>query len=447
MYVPELEGFSAPELGHANYQHPLRTTEDYGVGLDRFSCLVIQTALLALAHDPNLWSRFSDGDSLLFRQSDLRDPSRSPLFHTLRALVQTSGDELLADTLVRLEDGCRTAPLSTLPPAVPAVAPPAKSLRQNSEWQEVSTAAEAKPETAASSAKWWLNGTAPPKPPPASAKTATQQTKPTKQRTAAKTTATAQAVAPDAYKFLEKLTAAEARGTESRHIWRARAVALFLGIAATAVTPLLSHAGGMWFFIWFGILQLVNGGNRLYQEWPRRLILAELDAEVAKMNHAIREREQRIHTGMSQSSSTPQEKFIVEHLERTPIYRVLSMPGITVDVLNRLHNEGIETALHLRGRNNIYGVMTHEMASLILWCRNLETEAVALYRQQAMTQTNSQMTPQEQSRLAQEIAEFERERAKLIRERERFPDTTPGAFINRILGTHLTLPNGENHGL
>jgi hypothetical protein len=59
VYVPEFAGRLSPEAGHPNYQHPDRTAENFGPGMDRFSCLVIQAALLSLAIEPGLWARFS----------------------------------------------------------------------------------------------------------------------------------------------------------------------------------------------------------------------------------------------------------------------------------------------------------------------------------------------------------------------------------------------------
>ena len=36
MYLPELSGLPANEVGHVNYQHPARDASHYGEGMDRF---------------------------------------------------------------------------------------------------------------------------------------------------------------------------------------------------------------------------------------------------------------------------------------------------------------------------------------------------------------------------------------------------------------------------
>jgi hypothetical protein len=81
MFVPELASVGASELGHPNYQSPLRTSSDWGPELDRFSSWVIYVSLSALALNPVLWRALhADGDeTLLFHQGDFtdRDGSRA----------------------------------------------------------------------------------------------------------------------------------------------------------------------------------------------------------------------------------------------------------------------------------------------------------------------------------------------------------------------------------
>jgi hypothetical protein len=79
MFVPALAGLGANESGHVNYQHQRRAGQ-FDPLLDRFSAALIYTALTALAADPSLWHRFSNGENLLFRRADLDAPDRSPLF-------------------------------------------------------------------------------------------------------------------------------------------------------------------------------------------------------------------------------------------------------------------------------------------------------------------------------------------------------------------------------
>ncbi len=83
MYVPSLQGKKSPEVGHRNYQHPDRDESDFGPYLDRFSALVIDTAIQACIYKPELWARYSTGENLLFGASDFFDPDASALFDEL----------------------------------------------------------------------------------------------------------------------------------------------------------------------------------------------------------------------------------------------------------------------------------------------------------------------------------------------------------------------------
>src|SRR5262249_50978412 len=104
MWVPELADQPSGELGHPAYQHPQRLSDHtYSRQLDRFPHLVIGTALLALVvGGPSLWDQFDNGDNLLFRETDLRQPENSPLFHELWAL----GSPALCHLVGRLAIAC-----------------------------------------------------------------------------------------------------------------------------------------------------------------------------------------------------------------------------------------------------------------------------------------------------------------------------------------------------
>lgn len=97
MYVPQLKGRRSAEVGHRNYQHPDRDESDFNPRLDRFSALVIDTALQACILRPDLWPRFDTGENLLFRSSDFYDPAASPLFDELlvgfKRMSDLSGSE------------------------------------------------------------------------------------------------------------------------------------------------------------------------------------------------------------------------------------------------------------------------------------------------------------------------------------------------------------------
>ena len=81
MYVPELEGFDAAELGHVNFQHPLRNEQHFNDQLDRFSFILLDTALAVLIEEPTLWERtYSDEEGIVFRAGDLAQPLQSQTF-------------------------------------------------------------------------------------------------------------------------------------------------------------------------------------------------------------------------------------------------------------------------------------------------------------------------------------------------------------------------------
>ena len=85
MYVPALAGSPSGELGHPAYQHPQRLREGtYNAEVDRFSHLAIYTAIRCLmVGRGELWQRFNNGDNLLFREADFKQPATSDLFGAL----------------------------------------------------------------------------------------------------------------------------------------------------------------------------------------------------------------------------------------------------------------------------------------------------------------------------------------------------------------------------
>ncbi len=85
MWVPSLAETHSGEVGHPNFQHPLRLKDRlYNAEVDRFPHLVIAAALRAtLIGGKALWDRFDNGDNLLFKEADLRDPAQSGTFKAL----------------------------------------------------------------------------------------------------------------------------------------------------------------------------------------------------------------------------------------------------------------------------------------------------------------------------------------------------------------------------
>lgn len=97
MYFPELSSLRVNELGHPNFQHPKRTTGDFNQKIDRFAAIVIYTALKSLTIAPSLWTKFDNGDNLLFTGKDFNDPQNSQL---IRELIGYTDLTKLANNLI-----------------------------------------------------------------------------------------------------------------------------------------------------------------------------------------------------------------------------------------------------------------------------------------------------------------------------------------------------------
>lgn len=120
LYVPALKGWQSPEVGHPNFQHPLRSERNFDPGVDNFSAWLIHLSLLALSVDPELY-RLAEGgdDSILFKRSDFLEPRKSELF---RILVEHPATELRQAGLML------TSMLAVEPSAIPSLAAGADEL-------------------------------------------------------------------------------------------------------------------------------------------------------------------------------------------------------------------------------------------------------------------------------------------------------------------------------
>jgi hypothetical protein len=84
MFVPGMPVSFGCETGHKHFQHPGRSVADFGPRIDRFSFIAIDVSLAALAVDPSLYARFSEGgETIVFRAADFANPERSPAFAAL----------------------------------------------------------------------------------------------------------------------------------------------------------------------------------------------------------------------------------------------------------------------------------------------------------------------------------------------------------------------------
>lgn len=90
MYIPALDGRPSGEMGLGAYQNPQRRGV-YSAEVDRFSHLAIYSAIhcLTVKRD-QLWSRFNNGQNLLFTEQDFVHPSASQLFQSLGQLPDAS---------------------------------------------------------------------------------------------------------------------------------------------------------------------------------------------------------------------------------------------------------------------------------------------------------------------------------------------------------------------
>ena len=200
MYVPPLRGRGSHEKGHPAYQHPQRDGKNFDEKVDRFSALVIQASLLAVAQSPELWKRFYEEDNLIFRRSDFQNPDAAPVFAQLKSIGGP-----VADVAEALREACKR-PLSAAPrlrdlklgqaasPAPPKAAPaaakpappaPAKAAAKPAAQAPAKVAAKAPPapapKTAPAAAKPAAQATA-----KVAAKPATKPTPPAPARVAAK---------------------------------------------------------------------------------------------------------------------------------------------------------------------------------------------------------------------------------------------------------------------
>ena len=99
MFVPGMTPGLGSEVGHKAFQHPRRSTTDFGPDMDRFSFIAVDLSLAAVAKKPELQQRYNNGgESIIFRANDYADPQGSPVFAELRAIpeLKASADRLAA---------------------------------------------------------------------------------------------------------------------------------------------------------------------------------------------------------------------------------------------------------------------------------------------------------------------------------------------------------------
>lgn len=108
-FIPSLAGATNREAGHPSYQHPGRSPLHYGPMLDRFSALVIFTALRVLSVVPQLWFRLDNGDNLLFQREDFLFPRQSRAFTVINEALRVYPTE--SGLVALLQHACQTSPI------------------------------------------------------------------------------------------------------------------------------------------------------------------------------------------------------------------------------------------------------------------------------------------------------------------------------------------------
>ena len=133
IFLPGFHGEDSPELGHKNYQHPLRTIRDYDERIDNFPSLVLYLSLLAISSKPQLWSEFYNQENLILTKDDFAAPEDSRCFKELRNIRDGSVAELAAyladlcscpvDQVPDLESALSSFSSSPAPASTPAMTP------------------------------------------------------------------------------------------------------------------------------------------------------------------------------------------------------------------------------------------------------------------------------------------------------------------------------------
>ena len=77
VFVPALHGRKANEMGSPCYQHPKRDAYFFDKNLDDFSLLVLQITLLALQHQPKLFTEHYNGDGIILKDTDYQNFAQS----------------------------------------------------------------------------------------------------------------------------------------------------------------------------------------------------------------------------------------------------------------------------------------------------------------------------------------------------------------------------------
>lgn len=87
-YLPELQHLKTNEIGHINYQHPLRSAIHYNHTIDRFSSIVIYLGLKAVSIAPYLWNKYNNSENILFKRDDFVNVNTSQLINEISKIKE-----------------------------------------------------------------------------------------------------------------------------------------------------------------------------------------------------------------------------------------------------------------------------------------------------------------------------------------------------------------------
>jgi len=118
LYVPQLMHENDNIKGLPGYQHPHRNKKKkLSPKADYFSELVIYLSLIAISVRPDYWKSVGKEERLFFSETDLLNPSRSPIFTELKKLSPEIGYLIVA-----LEKFCQVSDIEHLQPLEDIVA-------------------------------------------------------------------------------------------------------------------------------------------------------------------------------------------------------------------------------------------------------------------------------------------------------------------------------------
>jgi hypothetical protein len=430
MFVPEFTGRYCPEAGHPNYQHPGRASNYFGTGLDRFSCLVIQTALLALADDPDLWSRFSDGESLLFRKSDFLNPASSLLFATLRETTGRHEDTLLAELIACLQDACSSAVDATLQPVVPAI-------RGRPSAQRDVQCAAATPATTHSVAPWNVVSA-----------TGKKWWQSEKVALGAQERRLGAAHVPSRFPFIERLYLPETVAAQHRHLSAIRcglAVVILVFSLEVVVWAMLPAEYKAARAVLTGVVTVlaymcpVAFGSAL-SSWPRYAVYRQLQGELASM----RGRRETLRNQRAASRRASQQilgvelptsvgEYVTSCLANQPITKLRYAPySLTESGYLALRRAGVKNASDVESvdsRTAVPGLSSIDLSIIHRWITDLATDAQVLYRRTGLGTAAPDLAGPRDN-----IPACDLEIARLQEELDAFPPVTFSTYLRLLFG-------------